>query len=58
MANFDIKTLRPTKGKAKDPYRYPNVSEVIENKAKDLFRLQTNKMIADITKKMTSLIKK
>jgi len=57
MINFDKKTLRPAKGKVKDPYRYPNVSEVIEDKAKDFFKLQINKMRVDITKKMTSLIK-
>jgi len=57
MPKIDKKTIRPAKAKAKDPYRYPNVSEVIENKSKDDFKLQINKMRADITYKMTKFLK-
>lgn len=55
MNNF--KTVVPAKGKAKDPYRYPNVSEKIENQSKGYFKKESSKMILDITKQLTKILK-
>ena len=55
MNNF--KTVVPAKCKAKDPYRYPNVSEKIENQSKGYFKKESSKMILDITKQLTKILK-
>lgn len=49
--------VTPAKGKAVDPYRYPNVSEKIEDQSKDYFKSESSKIILDITKKITKILK-
>lgn len=55
MIKINPKKLTVATGK--DPHRYPAVSAKIEEKAMDVFKLQQNKMIVDITKQLTQIIK-
>ena len=53
-----IDPLKLKVASGKDPHRYPLVSESIENQSIDNFKLEQNKMIVDITKKITQIIKR
>ena len=57
---IDFKTLKPVRGgqvKMVDPPRFPKVIYPLEQKMKDSYELQLNKMIVDITKLMTKILK-
>lgn len=55
MQKINPKQLTVATGK--DPLRYPFVQGKIEKESIDEFKLTTNKIIVDITKKMVEMLK-
>lgn len=55
MQKIDPKTLTVATGK--DPLRYPLVQGEIEKDSINQFKLMTNKIIIDTTKKMVEILK-
>ena len=57
---IDFKTLKPIRGgkiKMEDPPRFPKVIISLENKMKDSYEIELNKMIIDLTKLMVNIVK-
>lgn len=57
---IDFKTLRPVRGgkvKMDDPIRLPKIIVPLEQEMKDVYDLQMNKLVVDITKMMVGFKK-
>ena len=57
---IDFKTLKPVRGgkvKMDDPIRLPKIIVPLEQEMKDVYALQMNKLVVDVTKMMVGFKK-